>query len=39
LWIIDGDQLTELMIEANVAVSIEKKYEIKKIDMDYFLEE
>jgi restriction system protein len=34
--LIDGVQLTKLMIEYNVAVSKSKTYEIKKIDNDYF---
>jgi restriction system protein len=34
--LIDGVQLTKMMIEFNVAVSKSKIYEIKKIDNDYF---
>lgn len=37
--LVDGKRLTELMIEYNLGVSIQKKYEIKRIDSDYFLEE
>ena len=37
--LIDGDQLSELMIEHNLGVSVKKTYEIKKIDSDYFSEE
>jgi restriction system protein len=37
--LIDGEQLAELMIDNNLGVSIEKTYEIKKIDSDYFVEE
>lgn len=37
--LIDGEQLAELMIDNNLGVSIEKTYEIKKIDSDYFAEE
>jgi restriction system protein len=38
--LIDGNKLTELMIDNNVGVSILKKnYEIKKIDSDYFTDE
>ena len=36
--LIDGEMLTELMIEHNVGVSVESKYEVKKIDSDYFEE-
>ena len=36
--LIDGKQLTQLMIEHNVGVSVEKTYEIKRIDSDYFVE-
>ena len=34
--LIDGDMLTTLMIEHNVGVSPETKYEVKKVDSDYF---
>jgi restriction system protein len=34
--LIDGVQLTKLMIDYNVAVSKSKVYEIKRIDNDYF---
>lgn len=37
--LINGEKLTELMIEFNVGTFIEQTYEIKKIDMDYFSEE
>lgn len=36
--LIDGKRLTELIIEYNIGVSVQKTYEIKHIDMDYFLE-
>jgi restriction system protein len=36
---IDGNRLTELMIDNNVGVSILKNYEIKMIDSDYFTDE
>lgn len=36
--LIDGKRLTELMIEYNLGVSVQKTYEIKRIDMDYFIE-
>ncbi len=37
--LIDGEKLTDLMIEYNVGVAIQNTYEIKKIDIDYFSEE
>jgi restriction system protein len=37
--LIDGELLTELMIENNIGVSKVQSYEIKKIDFDYFSEE
>jgi restriction system protein len=37
--LIDGEMLTELMIEHNLGVSVQKIYEIKKADNDYFIEE
>ena len=36
--LIDGNQLAQYMIEHNVGVSIEKTYEIKRVDSDYFAE-
>lgn len=36
--LIDGKRLTELMIENNLGLSIQTKYEVKKIDTDYFEE-
>ncbi len=36
--LIDGQQLTSLMIEHNVGVSVEKTYIIKKVDENYFPE-
>jgi len=36
--IIDGEKLADLMMEYNVGVSIDKVYELKKIDNDYFEE-
>lgn len=38
LVLIDGETLAELMIEHNVGVSTIEKYELKKIDSDYFEE-
>ncbi|MGZ9586475.1 restriction endonuclease [Paenibacillus marinisediminis] len=37
--LIDGDQLTQLMIDYNLGVSTVAIYEEKKIDLDYFSEE
>ncbi len=36
--LIDGNQLAQLMINHNVGVSVEKIYEIKRVDSDYFAE-
>jgi restriction system protein len=37
--LIDGQRLAELMIEHNVGVSPVASYEIKKVDLDYFIED
>ena len=37
--LIDGEKLAELMIDHNVGVSVIATYEIKKIDLDYFVDE
>jgi restriction system protein len=37
--LIDGDQLADCMIDFNVGVTTTSKYELKKIDLDYFVEE
>ena len=37
--LIDGDSLTDYMIESNTGVLVEDKYEIKKIDSNYFEDE
>jgi len=37
--LIDGDMLTQLMIENNIGVSKIISYDIKKIDSDYFVED
>lgn len=37
--LIDGDSLTDYMIESNTGVLVENKYEIKKIDSNYFEDE
>lgn len=34
--LIDGSQLSRLMIDYNVGVSVKKVYEIKRLDTDYF---
>lgn len=36
--LIDGEQLAQYMIDHNVGISIEKTYEIKRVDSDYFAE-
>jgi len=36
--LVDGEQLTQLMIEYNVGVAVEEIYAVKKIDLDYFEE-
>jgi len=37
--LIDGEMLTQLMIDYNVGVSEEQTYTVKKVDLDYFEEE
>jgi len=37
--LIDGDELAELMIDFDVGVSTVASYNVKKIDMDYFIED
>ena len=37
--LINGNQLARLMIENSIGVTTEDVYEVKKLDMDYFLEE
>lgn len=37
--LIDGPELAELMMDYNVGVSVAAKFEIKRIDSDYFVEE
>lgn len=34
--LVDGHELTQLMIEHNVGVTISREYEIKRLDLDYF---
>jgi len=37
--LIDGEELSRLMIENNVGVNTTKRYEIKKVDVDFFSDE
>jgi restriction system protein len=37
--LIDGETLAQLMIENNIGVSKVISYDIKKLDLDYFIEE
>lgn len=37
--LVNGSRLTELMIEHNVGVTSVAKYEVKRIDSDYFIED
>ncbi|MCX6590919.1 MAG: restriction endonuclease [Acidobacteria bacterium] len=37
--LIDGERLAKLMIEHNVGVTVTQKYELKKIDQDFFEDE
>jgi restriction system protein len=37
--LIDGNMLVQYMIEKNVGVTTSVKYEVKKLDMDYFTED
>jgi restriction system protein len=37
--LIDGEQLSQLMIDYNIGCSTQQNYEIKKLDLDYFDEE
>jgi restriction system protein len=37
--LVDGRRLAALMVEYNVGVSVETRYDIKRMDSDYFLEE
>lgn len=37
--LVDGNKLVELMVEFNIGLHTEQIYEIKRIDLDYFLEE
>lgn len=37
--LIDGEQLDQYMIDNNVSVSPVSKYEVKRLDLDYFTDE
>ncbi|WP_338327284.1 restriction endonuclease [Porphyromonas gingivalis] len=37
--LIDGEQLTQLMIDYNLGCTTQQTYELKKLDSDYFGEE
>lgn len=37
--LINGDQLSEYMIDHNVGVTPVSNYEVKRIDSDYFIED
>jgi restriction system protein len=37
--LIDGTDLVQLMIDCNVGVSSATVYEVKKVDMDFFIED
>jgi restriction system protein len=36
--LVEGQQLTDYMIDNNIGVSVENTYDIKKINSDYFVE-
>jgi restriction system protein len=38
LSLVDGEQLAVLMIEHDLGVSVEKRYDVKRVDSDYFTE-
>ncbi|QDZ83534.1 restriction endonuclease [Priestia megaterium] len=37
--LINGQQLAQYMIEVGLGISVEKVYEVKKVNLDYFIEE
>ena len=37
--LIDGEQLAGLMIDHNIGVAVASTFVVKRIDMDYFLDE
>jgi restriction system protein len=36
--LIDGETLANLMIDYSVGISLQKSYEVKRVDSDYFSE-
>jgi restriction system protein len=34
--LVDGKQLAELMLDQDMGVSVVSRYEIKRVDLDYF---
>lgn len=36
--LVDQDKLADLLVENNVGVSVQKQYQIKRIDIDFFEE-
>ena len=36
--LIDGEMLANLMIDHSVGVSLQRSYEVKRVDSDYFSE-
>jgi restriction system protein len=36
--LVDGRQLAELMVEHNVGVTVQQTFELKSINLDYFVE-
>ena len=37
--LIDGQELARLMIDYDVGVSVASRYDVKRVDLDYFAEE
>jgi restriction system protein len=37
--LIDGRELAQLMIENNLGVNVKEVFEVKHVDIDYFIEE
>ncbi len=37
-FLIDGETLANLMIDHSVGVSLQRSYEVKRVDSDYFSE-
>jgi restriction system protein len=36
--LIDGETLAKLIIDHSVGVSLQRSYEVKRVDSDYFIE-